>query len=147
MVPPCSDPYTRHPAITAAAMASLDELSQGRAVLGYGAGASGFEILGIRPTRPVATLRESIDMIRRLWRGEHVTSAGPQIPVTDAYLKVPARELEIYLAPDGPQLLRLGGAVADAVITSHCVSARILAPRLDAIPEGAATAGRSPDPP
>src|SRR5512141_1737625 len=47
--PAVSDPYTRHPAITAAAMASIDELSQGRAVLGYGVGASGFEILGIRP--------------------------------------------------------------------------------------------------
>jgi 5,10-methylenetetrahydromethanopterin reductase len=144
--PAVCDPYTRHPAITAAAMASLDELSQGRSVLGYGAGASGFEILGIGRTRPVATLRESIELMRRLWRGEHVTSAGPEIPVTDAYLKIPARELEIYLAADGPQLLRLAGAAADAAITSHCVSARILAPRVDVIREGARHAGRAASP-
>jgi 5,10-methylenetetrahydromethanopterin reductase len=140
--PAVSDPYTRHPAITAAAMASLDELSGRRSVLGYGAGASGFEILGLRATRPAATLREAMTMIRRLWRGEHVTSEGPELPVTDAYLKVPARELEIYLAADGPQLLRLGGAMADAVITSHCVSMRILQPRVAEIGRGAATAGR-----
>ena len=144
--PAVSDPYTRHPAITAAAMASLDELSGQRGVLGYGAGASGFEILGIRPQRPVATLREAIDIIRRLWRGEHVTSPGPEIPLNDAYLKVPARELEIYLAADGPKLLRLAGAIADAAITSHCASERILTPRVEQVTLGARAAGRAGSP-
>jgi 5,10-methylenetetrahydromethanopterin reductase len=82
-------------------------------------------------------------MIRRLWRGEHITSAGPQIPINDGYLKVPAREVPVYLAADGPHLLRLGGAIADAVITSHCVSPRILAPRLTEIARGARDAQRS----
>ena len=42
-----SDPYSRHPALTAMTMATLDELADGRAVLGLGAGASGFAALGI----------------------------------------------------------------------------------------------------
>ncbi len=46
--PAVTDPYTRHPALTAAAIASLDELSGGRAVLGYWAGLSGFHNLGIQ---------------------------------------------------------------------------------------------------
>src|SRR5262249_31139667 len=37
-----TDPYVRHPALTAVAVASLDELSSGRAILGLGAGGSGF---------------------------------------------------------------------------------------------------------
>jgi len=144
--PGVSDPYTRHPAITAAAMASLDELSGGRAVLGYGAGASGFESLGLKATRPAATLREAINIIRRLWRGEHVTSPGPEVRINDGYLKVPAREMEIYLAADGPLLLRLAGAVADAAVTGHCASAKILAPRLAEIAHGATDARRMKPP-
>src|SRR5688572_32584408 len=39
---PCvTDPYTRHPALTAMAIATLDEIAGGRAVLGIGAGVSG----------------------------------------------------------------------------------------------------------
>jgi len=40
---PCvTDPYSRHPALTAQAIGTLDEISGGRAVLGIGAGISGF---------------------------------------------------------------------------------------------------------
>ena len=45
--PGVSDPYTRHPAMTAAAIATLDELSGGRAMLGLGVGGHGFRELGI----------------------------------------------------------------------------------------------------
>ena len=46
---PCvTDPYSRHPALTAMAIATLDEVSDGRAVLGLGAGISGFAELGVR---------------------------------------------------------------------------------------------------
>src|SRR6516225_8137885 len=45
---PCvTDPYSRHPALTAMAIATLDEISGGRAILGIGAGISGFAELGI----------------------------------------------------------------------------------------------------
>src|ERR1700761_3094700 len=36
-----TDPYVRHPALTATAFATVDEISGGRAVLGLGAGISG----------------------------------------------------------------------------------------------------------
>jgi 5,10-methylenetetrahydromethanopterin reductase len=74
--PGVTDPYSRHPAITAASMATLDELSSGRAMLGLGLGGAGFRELGIQKTLPVAALRESIEMMRGLWRGEAVTLEG-----------------------------------------------------------------------
>ncbi|MBS34813.1 MAG: hypothetical protein CMO26_02685 [Thiotrichales bacterium] len=40
--PGVTDPYTKHPAMTAATLATLDELSDGRAILGLGAGDTGF---------------------------------------------------------------------------------------------------------
>src|SRR5919202_2241813 len=45
---PCvTDPFARHPALTAMAIATLDEISGRRAVLGIGAGVSGFKELGV----------------------------------------------------------------------------------------------------
>src|ERR1700689_555675 len=45
--PGVTDPFVRHPAITTAAMATLDDISEGRAVMGLGTGISGFQSLGI----------------------------------------------------------------------------------------------------
>src|ERR1700744_2792109 len=55
-----TDPYSRHPALTASAIATLDEMSDGRAVLGLGTGGAGFRELGLERKLPVAALRETV---------------------------------------------------------------------------------------
>src|SRR5688572_8112825 len=82
-----TDPFTRHPALTAAAIASLDELSDGRAVLGYGAGISGYHNLGITLDRPAKRLREAILILRRLLAGERFTFEGETLVVRNARMK------------------------------------------------------------
>src|SRR5262250_3921876 len=68
---PCvTDPYSRHPALTAMAIATLDEISGHRAVLGMGAGVSGFRELGIAREKPGVAMREAVEVIRALLRGE-----------------------------------------------------------------------------
>lgn len=135
--PAVTDPYTRHPALTAASMASLDELSGGRAMLGYGAGLSGFHNLGIKPDRPALALREGIQIIRRLWAGEKVTYEGQVISIWDGNLRFPARpDLPIYVAADGPFTLRLAGELADGVIIPHCASPLIFKPKLEQVKRG-----------
>jgi 5,10-methylenetetrahydromethanopterin reductase len=68
---PCvTDPFARHPALTAMAIATLDEISGGRAVLGIGAGVSGFAEMGIRPYKPARAIREAVALIRGLLHGE-----------------------------------------------------------------------------
>src|SRR5262249_29594655 len=63
---PCAtDPSSRHPALTAVALATLDELSDGRAVLGIGAGISGFRELGVDASRSAVGIREAVELIRR----------------------------------------------------------------------------------
>ena len=56
--PGVTDPYSRHPAVTAATIATLDELSGRRALLGLGVGGTGFRELGLSTPLPVAALRE-----------------------------------------------------------------------------------------
>ncbi|MDP9301422.1 MAG: LLM class flavin-dependent oxidoreductase, partial [Actinomycetota bacterium] len=64
---PCvSDPFTRIPAMLAVAIASLDELSGGRAVLALGAGGSGFAEMHLERKHVNQALRETIVMVRAL---------------------------------------------------------------------------------
>ena len=126
-----TDPYSRHPAITAASVATLDELSDGRAVLGLGLGGAGFKELGIHKTLPVAALRESIGAIRRLWRGEEVTLDGKVISLSKGRLQfTPVRDrIPIVIATQGEQISRLSGELADGVLIANTVSeagARVL---------------------
>src|ERR1017187_1589713 len=64
-----TNPATRHPAITAAAAATIDEIAAGRMILGIGAGDRPLLALGLKPSR-LATVEAAISAIRQLWRGE-----------------------------------------------------------------------------
>src|SRR5256885_14915649 len=67
---PCvTDPYSRHPALPAMAIATLDEIAGGRAVLGPGAGVGGVRGLGIDASRSAAALRGGGGLVRRLPAG------------------------------------------------------------------------------
>ena len=57
------------------AIATLDEISGGRAILGIGAGISGFAELGIDRKKSAQAIRETIELIRALLRGETVDIA------------------------------------------------------------------------
>ena len=84
---PCvTDPYSRHAALTAMAIATLDEISGQRAVLGIGAGVSGFRELGIAREKSGVALREAVEVIRKLLAGETVTLQGPVVRVDGAHL-------------------------------------------------------------
>ncbi len=74
-----TDPYTRHPALTAMALASLDEIAAGRAILGLGAGVSGFAEMQIERRQPVQAMRETVAIVRGLLRGETVPMQGEVI--------------------------------------------------------------------
>jgi 5,10-methylenetetrahydromethanopterin reductase len=96
--PGVTDPYSRHPAITAAAIATLDEVSGGRAVLGLGIGGAGFRELGIETKLPVAALREAVDIIRALLDGGEVTVQGKVVSLAGGKLQFEPvrRKIPVY---------------------------------------------------
>jgi len=101
---PCvTDPFSRHPALTAMAIATLDEISDQRAILGIGAGISGFTELGINRRKPARAIREMIEVIRALLRGESVDFHGEVIDLHQGRLSfVPTRSaVPIYVASNG----------------------------------------------
>jgi 5,10-methylenetetrahydromethanopterin reductase len=111
-----AEPYSYHPGQIAAAMASLDELSDGRAILGIGAGGGTLRDLGLERTRVTKTLRESIDVIHGLFRGDQVDVKGDAVEL-HGHLHVPVRpDLPVVLASRGDRVLALAGEIADGAM-------------------------------
>lgn len=116
-----TDPYSRHPALTAAAIATLDEMSGGRALLGLGTGGAGFRELGIETKLPVAALRETVAVIRGLLRGERVSLHGKVVTLDGGRLAFapPNADIPVYFATHGAQVTRLAGEVADGILIAN----------------------------
>ncbi len=111
-----TNPATRHPAITAAAAATVDEVSGGRMLLGIGTGDRPLLALGFRPSS-LADLEAAIAGMRGLWRAETVDLQAPGFRLNGAHLRFPARqEIPVYVSASGPKTLELAGRVADGVI-------------------------------
>jgi len=141
---PCvSDPFSRIPALLAVAIASLDELSGGRAVLGLGAGGSGFAQMHLERKHVTQALRETIVLIKVLLAGNLVNHDGELFKLTDAQLKFEARrDVPIYLATRSPMNLELAGELADGALIATYVSKDQLQFAVDRVRAGAEKAGR-----
>jgi 5,10-methylenetetrahydromethanopterin reductase len=137
-----TNPLTRHPAITAAAAATVDEISGGRMVLGIGAGDRPLLALGMEPAK-LASVRGAIDAIRALWSGETVSVQDAAFTLEGAHMRFAARpEIPVYIAASGPKMLELAGEVADGVIVLAGLFSDGLAWAIEHVERGATAAGR-----
>lgn len=143
-----TDPYTRHPALTAQATATLGEASNGRLRVFLGAG-SHFETLpGYASVRPVVGIRETIDLTRRLWAGERVTLDGEIVKYTAGrfdFPVAPEHRPGLWVAGRGQQILRMAGEVADGVLIGSFATPHGLQYAKALIGPGIERAGRSWD--
>ena len=163
--PGVTNPYHISPALTASAAVTINELSNGRAVIGMGAGdkitLSG---LGIKWTKPVSHVVESIKFMRKLTDGGKFKFDGKAFKVSGARLAIVKREpvldengnpvlkedgkpvkrgprIPIYAGAQGPMMLKNTAKVADGILinASHPKDFEIA---IEKIREGAAEAGR-----
>ena len=141
-----TDPYVRHPALTAVAAATVDELSGNRCTLGIGAGISGFKEMGMERTRPARAIKETVQLIRRLSRGEQdVSFEGDIIRFDGGGLDfTPPRPVRMLVGGRGPRVLEVAGEVGDAVLVGSFASPRAVGWALDHVKKGAARVGRDP---
>lgn len=140
-----TEPYARHPALIAMAMASLAELAPGRMVLGLGAGGSGFPAMGVERRRPAIALRETVRIIRALLAGETVDHEGEVISCRNGRLNFdPPEQAPIVFGTRGRLILRLAGEVADGVMLAPYASARSLGIAMAPVAEGVGRSGRQP---
>ena len=140
--------FHRTPTLTAMAAGGLDALSGGRFVLGLGVGHQGAVEggQGVPFRRPLTRLRETVEIVRRLLRGERVTYSGKIFSLRDHGLgfSLVRQDTPIYLAALGPQMIELAGEVADGVLLNWA-SPSYLPLAIDHLRTGARRAGRDPD--
>jgi 5,10-methylenetetrahydromethanopterin reductase len=125
-----TNPITRHPAVTASAAATLQEVSGGRVVLGVGRGDSALAHLGFGPM-PLARFARYLDRLQAYLRGESVAfdpDDAPGLPGLDSlgYATVPEAsairwlpaaqpKVPVDVAGSGPKVIALAARVADGV--------------------------------
>lgn len=145
-----TDASRRNPAVTAQAAATLHLLTRGRGLLGIGVGErEGNEPYGVEWTKPVARFEEAIATIRALWDsgGELVTRESPYFPLHNAVFDLPpyrGKWPEIWVAAQGPRMLRITGKFADAWVPFTISRPAEYAAGLAAVHAAASNAGRSP---
>ena len=140
-----TNPYVRHPAIVAAALGTLNEVSQGRAFLGIGVGA-GLSRLGIDQSRSVRRLEEFIQAVRQLLTGRPVESTSSMYPMRGAQLQEDICGLvPLVIGTRSPLVSALAGRMADSVVVgARELSESILGRYADWVREGTVQAGRDP---
>jgi len=137
-------PHTRHISVTASAAATLDDLAEGRVVVGVGTGGSAAQTMGltIKATARTATLEHMATSIRRLVRGESIRfESGTEGRLAWLDLDRP-RTIPIYAAGSGPRMLAAAGRVGDGAIMYASTDPGILRAAVGCVARGAEEAGR-----
>lgn len=143
----------RLPVMLARSVASLDIVSEGRVMLGLGAGSfwDAIEAVGGQrrtPGESVDALSEAVDVIRAFWADgdEPIQFEGKHYRVSGAKPgPVPLKRVEIWLGAYGPRMLRLTGRKADGWLpSSGNAGPDKLGPMTEAIDAAAEKAGRNP---
>ena len=127
-------------------MATLDGISNQRAVLGLGAGVSGFRELGVDPRRSAVAIREAVELIRRLLAGETVTVQGRVVSFTNGRLDFapPRADLPIYVASQRAGGCRVAGRVADGAIMQGALADPLVRFFRETVHDAARQVGRDP---
>ncbi len=137
--PMVTNPATRDWTVTASLFATLNDMYGNRTVCGIGRGDSAVRVTNGRPTT-LATLRESIEVIRALTNGGECEYNGSTI----RFPWGARSQLEMWVAAYGPKALALTGEVGDGFILQLADTA-IAKWTIDAVRSAASDAGRNPD--
>jgi 5,10-methylenetetrahydromethanopterin reductase len=144
IMPSVSNPVSRDPSVTAAAVYALSELAPDRvAALGLGTGDSALWGTGLKRAS-VEGLREYILAVRGLLSGRDVEYAGRRFRAEWAQSGGGA-QIPIYVACAGPRVLRMAAQVADGLIVAMGFAPENIAFVRRTIAEACAEAGRRVD--
>lgn len=136
--PMVTNPATRDWTVTASLFATLNEMFGNRTICGIGRGDSAVRMLNGSPVT-LATLRESIEVIRALANGEQASYNGNLLQFPWSV----GSELPMWVAAYGPKALALTGEVADGFIL-QLADPTITEWAIAAVRKAAADAGRDP---
>ena len=133
----------RDPFLAAMSFWSLQDLSSGRAIAGFGVSTPAIVTTwhGLPWGKPLASMREYVELFRGMTAGERLRHEG--LYQTRAPAMPPAEPaIPVYIGALGERMLELAGEIADGVILNYPTLTTILR-SVAAVERGIARAGRS----
>jgi len=141
--PGVTNPYLVHPVVTAQAIATLNEIAPGRVVCGIGVGdKTTLQMVNIEQVKPLATIRESVHIIREVSSGKTLEFQGEIFKIRGGRLNFKVTNpIPIFIGAQGPKMLALAAEVGDGVLinASH---PKDVESAMKFIKEGAEIAGK-----
>lgn len=141
-----TNPFTRHPAMTARAIATVSELAGGRTVLGFGAGNRRelLDPLGLHVQDVPGYMRDAIRICRGLLVDGHIDYQGTYLHAREMEMDFrPQHPIPICIAGRGRRTLELAGELADGAIIGGLSTPGGVAYALEAIDRGCRASGRA----
>src|SRR5213592_4774107 len=105
-----TNPGIRDPTITASWYATMQDISNGRMVMGIGRGDSSRRVVGLQPVR-VAEFERRLRMMKDLMNGRAVQWNEKELELKWVRDELP--EIPMWIAGYGPKALAVAGRVAD----------------------------------
>jgi probable F420-dependent oxidoreductase len=135
-----TNPGIRDATITASWYATMQDLSNGRMVMGIGRGDSSRRVVGLKPVK-VADFEARCAMMKELMNGRKVAWNDKELELTWVRSELP--EIEMWIAGYGPKALAVAGRVGDGVIF-QLADPQIIQWIMDTARKSAEEAGRDP---
>ncbi len=116
--PGVTNPYLIHPVVTAQAVATLNEIAPGRVACGIGVGdKTTLQMVNVEQTKPLATIQESVRIIREISSGRTLDMQGEIFKITGTKLNFKvASSVPIFIGAQGPKMLALAAEIGDGVL-------------------------------
>lgn len=140
----CTHPLV-HPSVGINAIATINELSGGRGILGIGAGGGPTSELGFAKAAKVSEVEAMATAARSMFEGARVEIEAPRFRIADGALMHGlngAPRARVYVTASGPRMLELAGRVADGVLMCCGAFADGLEFALGHVRSGAEAGGR-----
>jgi probable F420-dependent oxidoreductase len=136
-----TNPGIRDPTITASWYATMQDITNGRMVMGIGRGDSSRRVVGLKPVK-VDEFERRLQMIRDLMNGRAVEWNGKELELKWVRKDLP--EIPMHVAGYGPRALGVAGRVGDGVII-QLADPQIIQWIMETARKSAEEAGRDPD--
>jgi len=135
--------WTRNVLTLAMTFATLDELSNGRGMLGIGVLWDPLaSMMGIERRNPLKAMREYVEALRGLFAMKTVNVDGEFVKLRGVHLSRKPISIPVYIGATGFKMMELAGEIADGVLMNYLVSPDYNRRALEFLSKGAAKAGR-----
>ena len=127
--------------------ATIDELSDGRFILGLGLSTPPLvKLHGLKFEKPLARTREYVEIVTGLLEGKKITCHGKCYKIYDVRIRIRSmqKKLPVYLAALNPKMITLAGKIADGILL-NIMPVAYVKKAVEIFRESAKNAGRNPD--